>query len=103
MDASSAGLFDAYDLIKNGIGKGKIFRNPFDARHISSKLVAAAFLFALALLLSGQTASITATLAGQVVSEGFIEWRISVSIGTTTISHFAPLTLLVALLQTPHH
>ncbi|KAH8100469.1 natural resistance-associated macrophage protein [Cristinia sonorae] len=58
-DASSASLFDMSDLIKNHIGK------------------AAAFLFALALLCAGQTASITATLAGQVVSEGFIEWRIS--------------------------
>ncbi|KAL4243096.1 NRAMP family protein [Abortiporus biennis] len=54
-----AGLFDAYDLIKAHIGKG------------------AAFLFAVALLCAGQTASITATLAGQIVSEGFIEWRIS--------------------------
>jgi len=54
-----AGLFDAYDLVKEHIGK------------------AAAFMFALALLCAGQTASITATLAGQVVSEGFIEWRIS--------------------------
>ena len=28
---------------------------------------------------AGQSASITATLAGQVVSEGFINWRTSVS------------------------
>lgn len=41
---------------------------------------AAGVVFALALLSSGQTSSITATLAGQVVSEGFVEWRISVSI-----------------------
>ncbi|KAG8746729.1 hypothetical protein FRC10_004033 [Ceratobasidium sp. 414] len=54
-----AGLFDAHSLIRERIG------NP------------AAFLFALALLCSGQSASITATLAGQIVSEGFIEWRIS--------------------------
>ncbi|KAI0076291.1 Nramp-domain-containing protein [Panus rudis PR-1116 ss-1] len=59
MSSSPAGLFDAYDLIKENIGK------------------AAAFIFALALLCAGQTASITATLAGQIVSEGFIEWRIS--------------------------
>ncbi|KAK7694341.1 hypothetical protein QCA50_001524 [Cerrena zonata] len=58
-DVAPAGLFDAYDLIKAHIGK------------------AAAFVFALALLCAGQTASITATLAGQIVSEGFIEWRIS--------------------------
>ena len=36
-------------------------------------------MFALALICSGQTASITATLAGQLVSEGFILWNISVS------------------------
>ncbi|THH23107.1 hypothetical protein EUX98_g8070 [Antrodiella citrinella] len=59
MQAAPAGLFDAYDLIKSRIGE------------------AAGVLFAVALLCSGQTASITATLAGQVVSEGFIEWRIS--------------------------
>ncbi|KAG8689355.1 hypothetical protein FRC09_012454 [Ceratobasidium sp. 395] len=53
------GLFDAHDLIRDRIGRP------------------AAFLFALALLCSGQSASITATLAGQIVSEGFIEWRIS--------------------------
>ncbi|KAJ3490516.1 hypothetical protein NLI96_g1397 [Meripilus lineatus] len=58
-NAANAGLFDAHDLIKDHIGK------------------VAAFLFALALLCAGQTASITATLAGQIVSEGFIEWRIS--------------------------
>ena len=41
--------------------------------------IAAAFVFALALICSGQSASITATLAGQIVSEGFIQWKISVS------------------------
>lgn len=54
-----AGLFEAHDLIKLHIGK------------------AAAFVFALALVCAGQTSSITATLAGQIVSEGFIEWRVS--------------------------
>ncbi|KAK0245935.1 smf Mn2+ and Fe2+ transporter [Armillaria nabsnona] len=54
-----AGLFDAHDLIKARIGKG------------------AAFVFALALILAGQTSGITATLAGQIVSQGFINWRVS--------------------------
>jgi len=57
--ASSAGLFDVHDLIRARLGK------------------AAAFMFALALLCSGQSASITATLAGQIVSEGFLEWKVS--------------------------
>ncbi|BEI88013.1 uncharacterized protein CcaverHIS019_0107310 [Cutaneotrichosporon cavernicola] len=38
---------------------------------------AAGIIFALALLCAGQSASITATLAGQIVSEGFLEWKIS--------------------------
>ncbi|KAG7450215.1 natural resistance-associated macrophage protein [Guyanagaster necrorhizus] len=54
-----AGLFDAHDLIKARIGKG------------------AAFVFALALISAGQTSGITATLAGQIVSQGFINWGVS--------------------------
>ncbi|EKM61769.1 uncharacterized protein PHACADRAFT_157006 [Phanerochaete carnosa HHB-10118-sp] len=54
-----ASLFDAYDLLKRIVGQG------------------AATLFALALLASGQSSSIIATMAGQVVSEGFLRWRVS--------------------------
>lgn len=39
--------------------------------------VAASLLFAIALLASGQSSTITGTLAGQVVMEGFMHWRIS--------------------------
>jgi len=35
-------------------------------------------IFALALVCAGQTSSITVTLAGQIVSEGFIEWKVFV-------------------------
>ncbi|KAI0354647.1 natural resistance-associated macrophage protein [Trametes cingulata] len=56
---SPASLFDAFDLLRNLVGKP------------------AAILFALALLASGQSSSIIATLAGQIVSEGFIRWRLS--------------------------
>jgi len=38
---------------------------------------AASLLFAVALLASGQSSTITGTLAGQVVMEGFMHWRIS--------------------------
>jgi manganese transport protein len=38
--------------------------------------VAASILFAIALLASGQSSTITGTLAGQVVMEGFMHWRI---------------------------
>ncbi|GBE77581.1 Manganese transporter SMF1 [Sparassis crispa] len=56
---SPATLFDTYDLLRDRLGK------------------AVAILFALALLASGQSSSIVATLAGQTVSEGFIRWRMS--------------------------
>jgi manganese transport protein len=38
---------------------------------------AASILFAVALLASGQSSTITGTLAGQVVMEGFMHWRVS--------------------------
>lgn len=86
-DASSssvpAGLFDAHDLIKAHIGKGAVTGTIHVIRKCTltdaiTHPTAAAFIFALALLCAGQTASITATLAGQIVSEGFLEWRVSV-------------------------
>jgi manganese transport protein len=39
-------------------------------------MAAASILFAVALLASGQSSTITGTLAGQVVMEGFLRWRI---------------------------
>ncbi|OCF34616.1 metal iron transporter [Kwoniella heveanensis BCC8398] len=59
VNPDDADLFGAFDLIKSLIGHS------------------AAIIFALALLCAGQSASITATLAGQVVSEGFINWKTS--------------------------
>jgi manganese transport protein len=38
---------------------------------------AASFLFAISLFASGQSSTITGTLAGQVVMEGFMHWRIT--------------------------
>ena len=52
-----ASLYDAFYLLKDRVGS------------------LAAVLFAVALLAAGQSASITVTLAGQLVSEGFINWR----------------------------
>ncbi|KAG0140627.1 hypothetical protein CROQUDRAFT_664933 [Cronartium quercuum f. sp. fusiforme G11] len=52
-----ADLFSAHTLLKARLGP------------------ASAHLFALALLLSGQAASITVTMTGQIVSEGFLEWH----------------------------
>ena len=42
---------------------------------------AASTLFAVALLASGQSSTITGTLAGQVVMEGFMHWRIAPGCG----------------------
>ncbi|KAF7347459.1 Manganese transporter pdt1 [Mycena venus] len=55
----AASLFDAYDLIHNNVG------------------APAAIVFAIALLAAGQSSSIIATVAGQAVSEGFLNWRVS--------------------------
>jgi metal iron transporter len=50
-------LYDAYNLLRDTLGK------------------AYAILFAIALLAAGQSASLTCTLSGQIVSEGFINWK----------------------------
>ncbi|KAJ7150296.1 natural resistance-associated macrophage protein-domain-containing protein [Mycena filopes] len=55
----TASLFDAYDLIHDVVG------------------APAATIFAIALLAAGQSSSIIATVAGQAVSEGFLNWRVS--------------------------
>lgn len=49
---NNSDLFDAYDLIKQYLGQ------------------ALAYVFAIALLAAGQSASLTVTLSGQIVSEG---------------------------------
>ena len=54
-----ADLFRAYELLYDTVGK------------------VPAILFAIALLAAGQSASITVTLAGQLISEGFIHWGVS--------------------------
>lgn len=59
VSADDADLVGAHNLIRDYVGNG------------------GAIIFALALLCAGQSASITATLAGQVVSEGFLQWNIN--------------------------
>ncbi|WFD18278.1 Manganese transporter smf1 [Malassezia caprae] len=54
-----ADLFEAFKLLKTTTG------------HVP------AILFAIALLAAGQSSSITVTLAGQIISEGFIHWRLT--------------------------
>ncbi|KAF7324704.1 hypothetical protein MKEN_00511900 [Mycena kentingensis (nom. inval.)] len=58
-DKEATSLFDVYDVINDLVGKG------------------AATLFAVALLAAGQSSSLIATVAGQAVAEGFLNWRVS--------------------------
>jgi metal iron transporter len=58
-DASNADLFGIYNLLSSSIAP------------------AAATIFALALLLSGISAGIVCTIAGQMVSEGALNWTLS--------------------------
>ncbi|KAJ9475984.1 Manganese transporter SMF1 [Pseudozyma hubeiensis] len=63
---------------ENGTGSGQtVVASLYDAFYLLKDRLGSlpAVLFAVALLASGQSASITVTLAGQLVSEGFINWR----------------------------
>ncbi len=61
--------------------------------------VAASVLFAVALLASGQSSTITGTLAGQVVMEGFMDWKIAPWIRRliTRLCAVVPAVVLIAL------
>ena len=50
--------------------------SPRDAVHNSPRAGAASTLFAVALLFAGQNATLTGTLAGQIVMEGFVNIRL---------------------------
>ena len=61
--------------------------------------VAASILFAVALLASGQSSTITGTLAGQVVMEGFMHWRISPWVRRllTRLCAIVPAVILISI------
>ncbi|MGH9477300.1 MAG: Nramp family divalent metal transporter [Terriglobales bacterium] len=61
--------------------------------------LAGGFLFAIALLASGQSSTITGTLAGQVVMEGFMRWRIPPWVRRLITRLFAliPAVLIIGL------
>ena len=66
----------------NGTGRALRQRCRLDSRRLSHPGAAAghgaaSILFAVALLASGQSSTITGTLAGQVVMEGFMHWRLA--------------------------
>jgi manganese transport protein len=56
-------------------------------------------LFAVALLASGQSSTITGTLAGQVVMEGFMHWRLApwVRRAITRLLAILPAVLIIGL------
>ena len=64
----------------------------------------ASLLFAVALLASGQSSTITGTLAGQVVMEGFMNWRIRPWVRRlfTRVLAIVPAILLVAFSHKPN-
>ena len=64
---------------------------------------AASLLFAIALLASGQSSTITGTLAGQVVMEGFMQWRIRPWVRRliTRLAAVLPVLLIVGLHRGP--
>jgi manganese transport protein len=80
----AAVVFFGHDRVALPSGKVIVFGNDADWIQVAYATlaplvgkVAASLLFAVALLASGQSSTITGTLAGQVVMEGFMHWRIA--------------------------
>jgi manganese transport protein len=61
--------------------------------------MAASLLFAVALLASGQSSTITGTMAGQVVMEGFMHWRIAPWVRrlVTRLCAITPAIIVIAM------
>ena len=84
----SAGLLnvqeiqDAYSLLKTMVGQGF------------------ATVFAVSLLFSGQSSTITGTLAGQIVAEGFMEWKMPPWLRRVITRLLAIIPALVVVLAT---
>jgi manganese transport protein len=62
-------------------------------------VAAASVLFAIALLASGQSSTITGTMAGQVVMEGFLHWKVRVWVRrlVTRLVAIVPALLMIGL------
>ena len=60
-------------------------------------------LFALALLFSGQSSSIIATIVGQIICEGFIDWRVRpwVRRGITRLIALVPCIVVASAIGKP--
>jgi metal iron transporter len=80
--AANADLFGIHDLLRNSLGP------------------AAGTIFALALLLSGTSAGIVCTMAGQMVSEGMLNWTVKPwvrRLATRTISIIPSIIIAAAV------
>ena len=77
-----AEIQDAYELLSPTLGAAS-----------------ASVLFAVALLASGQNSTLTATLAGQIVMEGFVDWKIPMWIRrlTTRLLAIIPAVIVAVL------
>jgi manganese transport protein len=80
----AAGVFYGHEKVTLATGQVVAFSKDADWIQIAYVTlaplvgkVAASVLFAVALLASGQSSTITGTLAGQVVMEGFMHWRVA--------------------------
>ena len=79
-----ADLFVAYDLFKEKTG------------YLS------AILYAISLLLSGQSSTITATMAGQIIMEGFTGWKSNPIVRRLVTRSFSIIPALVIVLISGH-
>ena len=102
----AAVVFFGHDKVVLGTGQVVAFTPDSDWIQIAyvtlAPLVgkaAASLLFAVALFASGQSSTITGTLAGQVVMEGFMKWRIAPWLRRliTRVCAIAPAVILIGL------
>ena len=91
-----ASLFDAHDLLRQYVGKRERRIRQQLLLEVDRIPLAAAATFAIALLFSGQSSTIIATVAGQIVSEGFLNWSISVR-GSSSAYNISSIDVKLAL------
>jgi manganese transport protein len=102
----AAVVFYGHDSVT--LGSGQVVRFGPDSDWIQIAYVtlaplvgtmAASLLFAVALLASGQSSTITGTMAGQVVMEGFMHWRISPWVRrlVTRLCAITPAIILISM------
>jgi manganese transport protein len=102
----AAVVFFGHDRVALSSGKVIVFGSDADWIQVAYATlaplvgkVAASLLFAVALLASGQSSTITGTLAGQVVMEGFMHWRIAPWLRrlVTRLCAIIPAVVLIAV------